>query len=1030
MATLSRHLRATALGLLWACVCAAAGGPSSTGLPGPIGTYAFRSYGTHQGLTNLSLTALAQDSEGFLWAGTEEGLFRLEGSRLRRLGREDGLPDDSIESNGIGASPKGGLWVSTGKGTVYWDGRRFLKPSQAGVPGFDAIPGAAVAGGGMIFKDASHHRFLVQAAGPARELKGLPLSPGLRGAWMSPDGKELLVAHESTLWRESGGVWSSRNLEKSLGGQLLAFLKDRQGRYWVRSERKILRFGSFEEAPEDLSSLLDLSFVNSCNLVEDAGGRIWTNTAGSLAWYDGREAGLLSEIHGLPEGGGQVILIDQEGTLWIGGNGLHRQLGGFIWSGHTRKQGLPAHVVWSLTRTGDGRLWAGTADGLALAGPKAWQLLAGTSQRQIMAVLEDSSGYLWAGPSGLAGEKTRLFRVAPGQSRVEAIPVESLSPGQAVICLARAPDGLWIGSGTQGLHRLRQLQNRWSARKEGVPAWGSKDVSVSALFTDAAGHLWVASSLGVDLWDGQGWHHLGQKEGLDEDDLLSLAILPNGNVWIAYRNAKALSRVRFEGGALRLLETIRRPHPLLESPILSLAATRQGELWLGTSLGIKRWDGRRIDRFGRENGLPGEDCAQNALWVDPDGDLWAGVSVGIAHFHASRETAPPGIPGVRILQAEDRDGRPWEAGKRPHQVPYRNRTVTFRYLPVGNPADDSPVFQVRLVGLEDDWRETSVPEARYPSLAAGSYRFEVRLKSWAGAAGPASSLAFEVATPWWQAWWFRLAAVALVGAAAWAILRRRTALLERRNLELERLVRMRTEALEQANMALQEMSMGDPLTHLRNRRFLGITMPEEIARILRIFQGLIAKGEDPRGRNEDLILLMVDLDRFKAVNDTYGHRAGDAVLQQTADLLREVCRESDTLVRWGGEEFLILAKRANRAQGDVIARNIHQAFREKTFLLPGGGEIRRTCCVGYTAFPVLPMEPEAFRWEEAIEIADQCLYAAKNSGRDGWVGAYCATGQSSEGLRPGLLSDLESLVEAGAFKLSCSHPDPRQLTWK
>lgn len=1029
MATPSR-LRATALGLLCGFACAFAGAPAPPKAPTPLGTYSFRSFGTNEGLTNLSITALAQDADGFIWVGTEERLFRLEGHRLRRFGREDGLPDDTIEGNGLGAPPKGGLWVSTGRGSVFWDGRRFRKPSELGLPGFDTIPGAPVAGGGMVFKDATHRRFLMQTGGAPRELKGLPLVPGLLAAWMSPDGQELLAAIGQSLWRERGGAWTARNLGPILGGQILAILKDRQGRYWVRSERRLLRFPSFEGPPEDLSGLLHLSFVNNCNLAEDANGRIWTNTAGSLAWYDDQGAGLFSEAQGLPEGGGQVLLIDREGILWMGGSGLHRQLGGFVWSGHTRKQGLPAHVVWSLTRTRDGRLWAGTADGLALAGPSGWVAVPGTVQHQISALREDPFGHLWAAPSTLVGEKATLFRIPAGQARAESVPMESLAVGQSVTCLARAPDGLWLGSGSQGLHRLRLNQGRLVVRPEPVPAWKGKEVSVLAMATEGPEALWVASSAGLARWDGKDWFHLGRQEGLEEDDLLSVAVLPDGNAWLTYRAAKALTRVRFEGGALRVMETLRRPHPLLESPILALAVSPQGELWLGTSLGVKRWDGRRIDRYGREHGLPGVDCAQNAMWVDPGGDLWAGVSVGIAHFHASRETPPAGIPGVRILEAEDRAGGSWEQDGQVHQVAYRNRTVTFRYLPVGNPPEDTPSYQVRLVGLEDDWRDTALPEARYPNLAAGSYRFEVRMKSWAGAAGPASSLAFSVATPWWQTWGFRLAALALLGGAAWAILRSRTALLERRNQELERLVRLRTDALEQANTALQEMSMGDPLTHLRNRRFLGITMPEEIARILRAFQGLLTAGQDPRGQNEDLILLMVDLDRFKSVNDTHGHRAGDAVLQQTADLLREVCRESDTLVRWGGEEFLILAKRTNRANGEVIARNIHQAVRDKAFLLPGGGEIRCTCCLGYTAFPVLPMEPDAFRWEEAIEIADQCLYAAKNSGRDGWVGAFCASDRGSDGLRPGLLADLERSLDSGGFTLKCSHPDPRRLTWK
>ena len=90
--------------------------PSGTPLKAPPGTLAFRDFGADQGLTNLSAVALAQDPEGFLWLGTEDGLFRLEGDRFRRFGEEEGLPSSRIADNGLAAGLKHGLWVSTIRG--------------------------------------------------------------------------------------------------------------------------------------------------------------------------------------------------------------------------------------------------------------------------------------------------------------------------------------------------------------------------------------------------------------------------------------------------------------------------------------------------------------------------------------------------------------------------------------------------------------------------------------------------------------------------------------------------------------------------------------------------------------------------------------------------------------------------------------------------------------------------------------------------------------------------------------------------
>ena len=99
---------------------------------------------------------------------------------------------------------------------------------------------------------------------------------------------------------------------------------------------------------------------------------------------------------------------------------------------------------------------------------------------------------------------------------------------------------------------------------------------------------------------------------------------------------------------------------------------------------------------------------------------------------------------------------------------------------------------------------------------------------------------------------------------------------------------------------------------------------------------------------------MVDLDHFKDVNDRHGHAAGDAVLVQMQERLREVFRESDYLVRWGGEEFLVLARATRRDEARVVAERIRRAVADREFLLPDGERLRKTCSIGFACFPFVP----------------------------------------------------------------------------
>lgn len=200
---------------------------------------------------------------------------------------------------------------------------------------------------------------------------------------------------------------------------------------------------------------------------------------------------------------------------------------------------------------------------------------------------------------------------------------------------------------------------------------------------------------------------------------------------------------------------------------------------------------------------------------------------------------------------------------------------------------------------------------------------------------------------------------------------------------LEALVMDRTADLEEANAALERQTLTDPLTGLHNRRYVDMVVPETVAQVARVHADHIAKAA-PLPPYPDLVFLMVDLDHFKTVNDRYGHAAGDEVLRQFTHRLHQAVRESDTVVRWGGEEFLILARGIRREQGPMVAQRILAAVRSRPFDV--GAPFPRTCSVGFAPFPLDPDHPSATPWERVVALADRCLYAAKTTGRNGFVG--------------------------------------------
>jgi diguanylate cyclase (GGDEF)-like protein len=990
------------------------------------GVYGFKSYGGDQGLTTLAVSVMAQDESGFLWVGTEDGLFRYDGEAFHRFGVKDGLPDEGIYA--LAPAPDGSLWVLTRTGLARFEGGRFLAVGKAsGLPPLENL----ILLGSTVACDAQSRLWIatrqgLYLGGPSGfwPVDGLPRVP-TACVWINPsDGTVVTAQRQGRVFHSlPGGGWAEAKLPPPHDqGVAMALVQDTGGRTWARGATFLVRFDrDWKHPAQDLSKLLPLKALRDFALFPDAQGWIWAPTQSGLDCFQGDNGFLLDDSRGLPGSWAGSVLVDHEGSLWVGSEGVHRALGRMRWSSSTRRQGLPSDTIWALARTEDGRIWAGTQSGLAVGGSNGWSAVPETKGLPVNALLADAAGGLWASANPPGANKPGAWHLMKGW-RGSWVGFPGGKTNDSIQSFSQAEDGtIWVASAFGSLWR--------------IPPGGSPvPVTIPGLDLRAnffkvlaqKGAVFVSTDHGLALYDQGAWRVLGRPEGLKSANAQAMAMTSSGELWIAYGNAHGLSILRRNGGAWAVAAQVEVPS-LIEDSIVSMAFDAKGCLWLGTSRGVKRWDGQTCLRFGRGEGLPGEDADGNAVWVDPDG-VWFGMSNGLAHFDARGGSTPDVPPSARIMEVTDGGGHSLAPDGNLLRIPYAYRTMDFNYAVPSYLNESTVRLQVRLQGLEDEWRDTKFREARYTALPPGDYRFEARAAIGAGPFGNPDTLDFRILAPWWRAWWFYVLCFVFATALVLVSVRWRTAVLEKRNRSLEALVRARTLDLERANEQLQESSMVDALTGLKNRRYLGMSLPEEEGRVLRAFRTLQASGRQPSG--EDLVFLLVDLDYFKTVNDTHGHAAGDAVLKLAAEAIRSATRETDTVARWGGEEFLVIARRADRHTADVIARKILDEVRSRVYPFGDNQELRLTCSVGYSAFPVLVGEPGAFGWEEVVEIADQCLYAAKRTGRDGFVGVYLDTLEEQPDLIRRLLHDLPELVGEGKVVLRSSFGEGKPLAWK
>ena len=215
---------------------------------------------------------------------------------------------------------------------------------------------------------------------------------------------------------------------------------------------------------------------------------------------------------------------------------------------------------------------------------------------------------------------------------------------------------------------------------------------------------------------------------------------------------------------------------------------------------------------------------------------------------------------------------------------------------------------------------------------------------------------------------------------------------------LYRRVRRTHAELSASHERLRLQSERDPLTDLANRRH---------------FHDVMARPKASDGFEG--ALLLVDIDHFKQVNDRHGHAAGDRVLVEVAHRLMDAMRSDDLVVRWGGEEFLILAAHASPEQASQIAERVLQTLARQPIDVAGQA-LRVTASVGYARFP-LPPHGLPLAWEQAVHLVDMALYLAKRDGRNRAIGIVASAAGSVQHLRE-VETDLEAAARDGHVTLS------------
>jgi ligand-binding sensor domain-containing protein len=746
----------------------------------------FAVMGPAQGLPSGAITSLTQDADGFLWVGTENGLLRYEGGQCRRWTREDGLPSDFVHR--VLPVRGGGVWVATLRGLVRLR-EGHIEPARFGnLPGPLPTDTLALDQQGRLWAMARQGLFVqedgLQLQRRASRPEGVNATLGAGAGGAMHLGTEagittFLPDHSQLQWSPAEGL--------PKGGVSLV-VEDGEGRLWAGSGRKLVMKARGAGRFTDQSSLLSASLSPNSVPFLDGDGSVWLPTQAGALHLSGDQTERMDASGGLPFRWVRTVFRDREGSLWILGTALARlQGGGRVWN-HALVGGTSGEVVWSITRDPGGNLLAATDDGALRVAPTAVTRIPGTEGQRIKSLVLDRTGTLW-----MVSTIGPTLWLRPGRHKAEVAPLGDL--GYSVNNVMEDSQGrIWLSHVRKGILRWDPATRRLVQE---VKAPGEGTLGIFRIREDGQGRLWAAATAGLYVKEVVGpWRLFTEKQGLLPFGLYGMAFLPDGTAWIYYQEPQGLTRIRVEGDRLTVLEQRTKGKGLHANLIYAVEVDDRGQTWATSDQGLERLDPPL--HLGQQDGMVSEDCAIQALLTE-GGRVWVGTAAGLVRFEAAGTEASVTPVQAHILQFAYGSQRlePPYANLAP--VAHREATVAFRVAAPTYLDERETHFQVRLVGLEDGWRDTDVPLVRYPALPGGHYRFEVRASAKEGSFGPASGLDFQVRPPWWQTWWaLGLAGVAFLGAG-FAILRLRVAALARSKAELEALVAKRTEELHARN---------------------------------------------------------------------------------------------------------------------------------------------------------------------------------------------------------------------------------------
>lgn len=822
----------------------------------------FKHLTVEEGLSQNTVTAIAQDSLGFMWFGTRNGLCRYDGYGFRifesQPGSTSGLTSNAINSLQLDSASR--LWIGTTNGLCLWDQTMgSILPMQSTFVN-DSLNGQynigdlfidtrgdfwvmAGAGGFHIFrkkKGEQHFNKCISLLDPPGN------NEGFYGEFIEDnDGNIWIGTSRRGIWRFDREKEKFLPLPSTLAGSLAvtSMTKDRQGTIWVGTLSGLYTYPTGGETLVPVKGLkgqmvrsLYLDNAGRVIVGTDNGGlKIYSPSTQSFVQYDQASGTRNNLLHNSI----QSIFQDRQHILWIG-----TYAGGVnycnpaevfkVYQTGIAETPLNSNIISGFAEDVNGNVWIATdRGGLNYLDRKSNTVRYLTHEPAqtnslstdiVQHVAMNSKGTLMIGTW-----QHGLDLYDPSQRRFTNYEhrdgdVHSIADNSINYVYEDSKGKLWLATNRglsvadrPGVSGLTFTNFKKDPKKPN----SISDSYIKTIFEDHLGDVWISTWFGLNKWDSvsgtfQNYnynpHHLAL---FTKQYILSIGEDNDGNLLLATNDSGLLLYER----ATNKLLSFTKADGLPSNTVVGLEPDGHGRWWVSTSNGLVRYDPakRTLTTYNRHDGLPSNEFRFNAHARLQSGELLFGGNNGFAMFHPDSVGLTPVIPKISItdFKVSNRLIGPEKDGILTNDVSVTNKvvlppdmsSVSVGFVGINLVAPNSTRYAYRLDGIDKDWVYTSEQRfASYSYLPSGEFTFYIKAASGEGDWSKPVSLAITINPYWYNTTWFRLVCVTLIIATCWGVFKLRTRQLVRRKKVLEEAVRLRTKEIEQKNILLQEAS--------------------------------------------------------------------------------------------------------------------------------------------------------------------------------------------------------------------------------